>query len=97
MVVSCRTFSLGHVLTDYVFGATIAIAVGDGDGGHKDGHYDVCRADKSGSYCAAKTTPLIKTFGLRMLQHPLKPATPVDESKSTKERCSHSKAATMVY
>ena len=44
---SCRTFSLGHVLIDYVFGATIIIARGDGNGGDENGRDSVPRAAKS--------------------------------------------------
>ena len=55
MAVSCQTFSLGHILIDYVFGAAIAIAHGNGDG--KDGRNGVRRATNSGGYCATKTIP----------------------------------------
>ena len=34
---SCRTFSLGRILIEYVFGAAIDIAYGDSDGGNEDG------------------------------------------------------------
>ena len=75
MAVSCQTFSLGHILIDYVFGATIAIAHGDRDGSNEDNRDSVRRASKSGGYCIAKTTPPNKTFAaLRVLQHPLRPA-----------------------
>ena len=36
MAVNCRTFSLGHVLMGYAFGAAIRIACGDLDGGDED-------------------------------------------------------------
>ena len=77
MAVSCRTVSLGHVLIDYAFGAAILIAHGDPDGGDEDGRDGVRSAAKSGGYCAAKTTPLIKTLALRVLKQPLMPATSV--------------------
>ena len=57
--------------------ATIAIVQGDPDGGDEDGRDGVRSAAKSGGYCAAKTTPLIRTLALRVLQHPLRPTTPV--------------------
>ena len=77
MTVSCQTFSLGHILINCVFGAAIRIANGDGDDVNEDGRDGVCRAAKSGSYYAAKTTPPNKTFALRVLQHPLRQAVPV--------------------
>ena len=62
--VTCQTFSFGRILIDYVFGAAINITHGNHDGGDEDGRYGyvVRRADKLGGYCAAKVTPLIKTF-----------------------------------
>ena len=36
MAVSCQTFSLGHVLMGYAFGAAIRNAYGDRDGGNED-------------------------------------------------------------
>ena len=77
MALSCRIFSLGHLLIDYAFGAAIRIAYGDPDGGDEDGRDGARSAVKSGGYCAAKTTPLVKPLALRVLQHPLTPATPV--------------------
>ena len=79
MAAICRTFSLGHILyvIDYVFGATIVIAPSDGDDDNEDGSGGVHRAAKSGGYCAAKTTPSNKSFALKVLQHPLRPAVPV--------------------
>ena len=62
MTVSCQTFSLGHILIDYVFGAAIPIAHGDHNDGDEDSCDDVRRAAKSGDYCVAKTTSPIKTF-----------------------------------
>ena len=50
MAVSCQTFSLGHILIDYVFSATSH----DGD---MDGRDGLRRAAKSGDYCVAKTAP----------------------------------------
>ena len=67
----------GHIKINYVFGATIAIAHGNDDGGDKDGRDSVRRAAKSGGYCAAKTTPPNETFALRVIQHSLRPAMPV--------------------
>ena len=55
--------------------AAICIAYGDRDGGDKDGRDGVHSAVKSGGYCAAKTTPPNEIFALRVLQHPLRPAT----------------------
>ena len=69
MAVSCRTFSLGHILIDCVSGTAIAIARGDRDGGNEDDRDGMRRAAKSGGYCAAKSTPPIKTFAMRVLQH----------------------------
>ena len=43
------------------------IAHGDLDGGDKDGHDGVRSAAKSGGYCAAKTTSLIKTLVVRVI------------------------------
>ena len=79
MDISCRTISLGHVLIDYALDAVILIAHGDSDGGDEDGQNGVrsLASAKSGGYCAAKTTPIIKISALRMLQQPLMPATPV--------------------
>ena len=57
MTVSCQTFSLGHILIDYVFGAAIPIAHGDHNDGDEDSCDDVRRAAKSGDYCVAKTAP----------------------------------------
>ena len=61
----------------YVFGAAIRIAYGDPDGGDDDSRDGVRSAAKSGGYCAAKTTPLIKTLALRVLKHTLMLVTPV--------------------
>ena len=73
--VSCRTFSLGHILINYVFGGAINIAHDDGDGGDKEGLDGVRRiAKSSGGYCAAKITPPNETVALRVLQHPLRTA-----------------------
>ena len=66
MALSYRIFSLVHLLVDYAFVAAIDNAYGDRDGGDD--------AVRSGGYCAAKTTPPNKTFALRVLQHPLRPA-----------------------
>ena len=77
MAVSCRTFSLGHGLVSYTFDAAIRIVYGDPDGSNEDDRDDVRSAVKSSGYFAAKTTPLIKTLALRVLQHPLMPAPPV--------------------
>ena len=76
MAVSCRNFSYGHLLMGDAFGAAIRIAYGDPDGGDEDGRDGARSAVKSGGYCAAKTTPSLKTFTLRVLQHPLRPAAP---------------------
>ena len=65
------------MLLDYAVGNAIAIAHDDPDGGDEDGRDGVCSAAKSGGYCAAKTTPLIKTLVLRVLKQPLMPATSV--------------------
>ena len=43
VALSCRIFSLGHVLVDYAFGAAIRIAYGDRDGGDEDGRDGACR------------------------------------------------------
>ena len=72
--VTCRTFNFGRILINYVFGGPIDITHGNPDGGDEDGRYVVRRADKLGGYCAAKVTPPIKTFALRVIQHQLKPA-----------------------
>ena len=77
MAVSCHTFSFDHIIIDHVFDSAIAIAHGDCDGGDEDSRDGVRRAAKSRSYCATKTTPPIKTFALRVLQHPLRPTVPV--------------------
>ena len=82
MAVSCRTFSLlGHILINHVFGVITVIAHGDGIGGDEDGCDGVRYVAKSGDYCAAKTTPPIKTIALIMLQHPLRPAKPVQRKR----------------
>ena len=72
IAVSGRTFSLGHVLMGYAFGAANRIAYGDRHGGDKDGRKGVRSAVRPGGCCAAKTTPYNKTFALRVLQHPAK-------------------------
>ena len=77
MAVSCRNLSLSHLLMSYAFSAVICIAYGDRDGGDKDGHDGARSTVKTGSCCVAKTTPLVKPRTLRVLQHPLTPATPV--------------------
>ena len=77
MALSCRIFSLGLILIDYALGAAIRIAYGDPGGGDEDGRDGARSAVKSGGYCAAKTTPFVKPLALRVLQHPLTPATPV--------------------
>ena len=59
MAVSCRTLSLGHILMGYVFGAVIAIAHGNLDGGNEDDRDDVHHVAKPGSYYAAKLPPPI--------------------------------------
>ena len=71
MAVSCQTFILGQILINYAFGATVAITHGNDGGGDED-RRGVHHAAKSGGYCAAKIAPPIKTFALRMLQHPLR-------------------------
>ena len=58
---------------DYAFGAAIGIAYGDPNGGDEDSRDGSRSSVKSGGYCAAKTTPLIKFLALRVLQHPLTP------------------------
>ena len=69
-------------VVDYAFGSAIRIAYGDRDGGDEDGRDGVRSAVKSGSYCAAKTTPPTKTFVLRVLQqHSLRPAIPVQRKQ----------------
>ena len=77
MALTSRIFSLDRLLIDYIFGAAICIAYGDPDGGDEDSRDGVRNTVKSGGYCAAKTTPLVKPLPLRVLQHPLTPATPV--------------------
>ena len=74
--VSCETFSLYHVLIDYVLGAVIDMAHGDSNGGGVDSRDGVHSAAKSGSYYAAETAPSLNTFAQRVLQHPLRPAAP---------------------
>ena len=69
VTLSCRTFSLGRLLIDYALDAANPIAHGDPDGGDEDGRDGVRNAVKSGGYCAAKTTSLIKTLAPRVLQH----------------------------
>ena len=61
---SCRIFSLGHILIDYAFGAAIRIAYGDPGGGDEDGRDGARSAVKSGGYCATKTITLIKPLAL---------------------------------
>ena len=61
----------------YATGAAILIAHADPGGGDEDDHDGMRSNAKSGGYCAAKTTPLIKTLALRMPQRPLRPAAPV--------------------
>ena len=77
MALSYSIFSLVHLLVDYAFGGAIGIAYGDRDGGNEDGRDSVRRAANSGGHCATKTTPPIKTFVLRVLQHPMRPAVPI--------------------
>ena len=77
MAVRCQTVSLGYVLIDYAFSAAILIAHGDLNGSNKNSLDGMCSAAKSGGYCTMKTTPLIKTLALRVLQQPLMPAIPV--------------------
>ena len=43
MALSCRTFSRGHVLIDYAFGAAIRITYSDLDGGDEEDQDGVCR------------------------------------------------------
>ena len=74
MAVSCRTFSLGHILILDVFGAAIDNAYGNSDGGNEDGRDGARIAVRSGGCCAAKTTLPYKTCALKVLQHPLRPA-----------------------
>ena len=74
VALSCRIFSLVHLLIYYAFGAAICIAYGDPDGGDEDGHDGACSAVKSGGCCAAKIIPLIKPLVLRVLHHPLRPS-----------------------
>ena len=78
MTVSCQTVSLGHVLIDYAFGTAILITHGDLYGSDEGGRDGVRSTAKSGGYCAAKTTPLIKTLHTpRVLKQPMMPAMPV--------------------
>ena len=77
VALSCRTFSLRHLLIDYVLGAVIPIAHGHPDGGSEDSYDGVHSAFKSSGYYVVKTTPLIKTLAPRVLQHPLMLAVPV--------------------
>ena len=67
MALSCRTFSLVHLLVDYAFRAAIRIAYGDRDGSDEDGRDGARSAVKSGDCCAEKTVPLIKPLALRVL------------------------------
>ena len=60
MALSCRTFSLGHVLVDYGFGATIRIAYGDRDGSDEDGRDGARSAVKSDAAAPQKQQSLIK-------------------------------------
>ena len=90
MALSYRIFSLVHLLVDYAFGAAIRIAYGDHNGGDEDGRDGARSAVKSGGCCAAKTTPPHKTCALRVLQHPLRPATSFRKTESTTERRSGS-------
>ena len=62
----------GHIKINYVFGATIAIAHGNDDGGDKDGRDSVRRAAKSGGYCAAKATLPIASFARGRARKPEK-------------------------
>ena len=62
---------------NYAFSVTSAIAHGNPDRDDEDGLDGMCSAAKSGGYCAAKITRLIKTLALRVLQHPLTLAVPV--------------------
>ena len=75
MALTSRIFSLDRLLIDYVFRVAICIAYGDADGDDEDSRNGVRNTVKSGGYCAAKTIPLIKPLALRVLQHPLTPAT----------------------
>ena len=70
-------FSLLNKLIDSSLVDTIAIVQGNPDGGDEDSRGGMHSADKSGGYCAAKTTPSNKSFALKVLQHPLRPAVPV--------------------
>ena len=74
MAASCRTFSLGHLLIIYAFGAAIRIVYGNLGDDDEDSCDGMRSAIKSGGYCAAKTTPPNKTFAPRVLQHPLRTA-----------------------
>ena len=74
MALSYRTFSLVNILVDYAFVTAIRITYGDRYGGDEDGRDGARSAVKSGGCCAAKTTPPYKTFALRVLQHPPRPA-----------------------
>ena len=77
MALSCRTFSVVHLLIEYAFSAAIRIAYSDPDGGNKNGRNGARSAVKSGGCCAVKTISLIKPLALRVLQHPLRPAKPI--------------------
>ena len=90
VALSCRTFSFVHMLVDYAFGAAILIAYGDCDGGDEDGRDGARSAVKSGGCCAAKITPPCKSFALRVLQHPLRPAKQFPKTESITERSSGS-------
>ena len=61
----------------YVFRAVIHIVCCDPDCGDKGGRGSVRSAVKSGGYCAAKTTLIIKILAARVLHPPLTPASPV--------------------
>ena len=58
----------------YAFGAAIRIAYGNHDGGDEDDREGARSAVKSGDCCVTETNPPNKTFALRVLQHPLRPA-----------------------
>ena len=58
----------------YAFGAATRIAYDNLDGSGEDRRDGARSADKSGGCCVVKTTPPYKTFALRVLQHPLRPA-----------------------
>ena len=61
---------------NYAFSVTSAIAHGNPDRDDEDGLDGMCSAAKSGGYCAAKITSLIKTLALTEIQHPPRPAAP---------------------